>query len=333
MKKSLFAIITLSLILTPFCFAQKKNGIQQAMEAMRDSKIVYSLKELNKPIPVPDRTGNLTTIAYQEKTDKGTKYKVFKLEGEAKKVEHAAELDFENKHYADAREKYKRVMLIDPSQTWMMTLIAQTYGFEGKLNEAESWYKKSIEANYIDYLAHWMISDIYMLKGDKKKALQEISIAKVLNRNNPRLEQKRKTIYAANGLEAKTWTFNPQVRIEKTTPNNITVSSDTVWTVYAIVKTAWEMEPGYREMKAQTLKNLDLETLKNLECLEGLIGPNEQKEGIEVIERLKKALSTDQVHSFIFFEIELLDHPEEALYLSKEQIQRLVDYQISTASI
>ncbi len=55
--------------------------------------------------------------------------------------------------------------MLSPENTFLMTLIAQTYGIERKFDDAMNWYKKSIQANFIDCLAHWLLADIYRLKG------------------------------------------------------------------------------------------------------------------------------------------------------------------------
>lgn len=307
--------------------AGEKNFLQQAMDAINDSKIVYSIKFLEKPIPLPDRSSLLTGFAYQVKTDKGIVYKGFNPQGEAKKLYHAAELDFESHKFDAAREKYKRVMLLDPSQTWMMTFVAQTYGIEKKFDEAESWYKKSIEANYIDYLAHWLLADIYMLKGEKEKAVPEISIAKVLNRNNPNLERKRKEIYAANGLDSASWTFHPQMRLKKAEPMKVVVEADSVWMYYALLKAAWEFEPGYRENKMKNAKRKDLETL---ESLEAIVLPNLGRD-VPLAKRLDKALNADKLEEFVFYEMVLLENPYRAFYLEPEKIKMLADYAVFMA--
>lgn len=310
--------------------ASIKNVIQQAMEALNDSKMVYSIHFLEKPFRLPDRSSNLNTSAYQVESNDGPVAKSFKPEGEAKKMYHAAELDFESHKFSAAREKYKKVMLIDPSQTWMMTFIAQTYGIEKKFNEAESWYKKSIEANYIDYLAHWLLADIYMLKGQKEKAVPEISVAKVLNRNNPNLERKRKEIYAANGLDSSSWTFHPQARIEKTEPNKVLIEADSIWMSYALIKAAWEYEPEFKKQRMKTAKRSEKD-ITEIDAITGLLLPNADKKGIAVIDRLNKALEADKLEDFLFYEITLLDHPEYAFYLEPEKIMKLADYLIYMA--
>ncbi|MCQ2063967.1 MAG: hypothetical protein MJY99_11600 [Fibrobacter sp.] len=307
------------------------NVLQQAMETLNVSKLLYAIEFLEKPIRLPDRSANLNFTARQEETDKGIVVKAFKPEGEAKKMYHAAELDFESHKFAAAREKYKKTMLIDPSQTWMMTFIAQTYGIEKKFNEAESWYKKSIEANYIDYLAHWLLADIYMLKGEKQKAIFEISVAKVLNRNNPNLERKRKEVYAANGLDSTSWTFHPQAIVEKSTANKVTIKADSLWMHYAIVKAAWENEPEFRESRIKNSPRKNKDEVKELDCILGLLLPNADKKGIPVIDRLNKAMDANKLEEFMFYEITLLDHPDFAYYLEPEKIMSLADYLVLMA--
>lgn len=348
MNKLTSAVVLLSFVFTVQILAADKNAapaaapksvspqtvtnvLQQAMEALNVSKMLYAIHFLEKPIRLPDYSGNLNSPAYQVKSDKGIVVKYFNPEGEAKKVYHAAELDFESHKFSVAREKYKKVMLIDPSQTSMMTFIAQTYGLEKKYKEAESWYKKSIEANFIDYMAHWFLADIYMLTGQKEKAVPEIAIAKVLNRNNPNLERKRKEIFAANGLDSSSWTFNPQLTIEKTTAKEVTITADTLWMHYALIKAAWEFEPEFRASRIKNTVRENKEDVKQNDCLIGLLLPNIEKKGIPVIDRLNKVMNADKIEEFVFYEITLLEHPDYAFYLEPGKIKALADYVVMMA--
>jgi len=217
----------------------------------------------------------------------------------------------------------------DPKLYSAMTYIAQTYGIEKNWDKAELWYKKAIDANYIDFLAHWLLADVYKIKGQKEKALQEISIAKVLNRNNPRLEAMRKEIYDLNGLNTKNWTFNPQVRISRdSVTENVNMVSDSIWMYYAFVQAAWMYEPVYRE-KAKKVQN-ELDQMYR-ECLMGLLpymNNKNLKDSVEVLKRLDKVLDADKLSEFVLYEIILLDNPAVAFNLEKKQIEYLKDYLI-----
>jgi len=321
-KNSLILLFLLSVI----AFAQNDNPIKNAMETMKNSKILYKFKELKTPIPKPDRDGLINALAYREKLS--GKYVVKKMQptGEAKKAFNKAESFFSSHKYAEARNAYTLALEQDPKLYSAITYIAQTYGIEKNWEKAELWYKKAIEANDIDYLSHWMLADIYLVKGQKEKALQEISIAKVLNRNNPRLEAKRKEIFAANGLETKDWTFNPQARVSKDSSGAVTIEADSIWTIYGAIQAAWTFEPEYKK-RADTSSNMPEEMYR--EWLMGLIPfIDTHKDSLEVLRRLDRVLTAQKVGEFIAYEIILPNHPSIAFRLNAENIERIKDYLI-----
>lgn len=325
MKNKLLILLCLFATIS---FAQNKNPLQEAMETLKASKTLYSMKMLDKPIPVPDRSRLINIQVYREKKDDGYDVKAIKATGEAKKLFDKAESFFGSHQYAKARDAYTLALQQDPKLYSAMTYIAQTYGIEKNWDKAELWYKKAIEANYIDFLAHWMLADVYKVKGQKEKALEEISIAKVLNRNNPRLEALRKEIYGLNGLNIKNWTFNPQVRISRdSVTGNVNMVADSIWAIYASVQAAWLYEPKYKE---RAKKSVMPETMFR-ECLMGLLPFMENKslkDSVEVLKRLDKVLTADKLEEFIFYEIILPDNPALIFYLDKKQIESLKDYVI-----
>lgn len=321
-------ILILICALVALSFAKDENPLQEAMEIIKESKTLYSLKYLDKPIPVPDRSRLINYPVYREKKGDSYDVKAIKATGEAKKLLDKAENYFGSHQYAKARDAYTLALQEDPKLYSAITYIGQTYGIEKNWDKAELWYKKAIEANYVDFLAHWLLADVYKIKGQKEKALDEISIAKVLNRNNPRLEALRKEIYGLNGLNIKNWTFNPQIRITRdSVTGNVNMVADSIWAIYASVQTAWLYEPKYKE---RAKKSVMPETMYR-ECLMGLLPFMENKslkDSVEVLQRLDKVLTADKLEEFVFYEIILPDNPALAFYLDKKQIESLKDYVI-----
>lgn len=316
-------ILMLLCVFVTLSFAEAENPLKKAMDIIKDSKTAYSLKFLEKPIPVPDRSKMINIQVYREKTADGYVLKSFEPKGEAKKLFDKAESYFGSHQYAKARDAYTLALQQDPKLYNAITYIAQTYGMEKKWDKAELWYKKAIDANYIDFLAHWLLADVYKIKGQKEKALQEISIAKVLNRNNPRLEALRKQIFDDNGLSMKNWTFNPQVKMSRdSATGNVNIVADSIWSYYAFVQAAWKYEPEYKKIAGSWEK-------KYRECLMGLLPFMDSHKGsVEVLSRLDKVLDADKLGDFIFYEIILLDNPNIALLLEQKQIEALKDYLI-----
>lgn len=321
-------ILVLLCVFVSLSFAEVENPLKKAMDLVNESKTLYSLKIVDKPFPVPDRSRLINFPVYREKKGDSYDVKAIKATGEAKKLLDKAENYFGSHQYAKARDAYTLALQEDPKLYSAITYIGQTYGIERNWDKAELWYKKAIEANYVDFLAHWLLADVYKVKGQKEKALEEISIAKVLNRNNPRLEALRKEIYGLNGLNIKNWTFNPQVSIARdSATGNVNMQSDSIWTYYAFVQAAWLYEPYYKEKAKKVL----MPQTMYRECLMGLLPFIENKslkESVEVLRRLDKALNADKLSEFVFYEILLLDYPTASFQLDKKQIEGLKDYLI-----
>lgn len=320
-------ILMLLCVFAALSFADE-NPLKTAMETIKESKTLYSMKLMDKPIPIPDRSNMINIQVYREQTSSGFVVKDFEPTGDAKKFFDKAENYFGSHQYDKARDAYTLALQQDPKLYNAMTYIAQTYGIEKNWDKAEIWYKKAIDANYIDFFAHWMLADIYLMKGQKDLALDEISIAKVLNRNNPRLEAKRKEIYGANGLNIRNWIFNPQVHIARdSVTGNVNIQADSIWAYYAYVLAAWMYEPKYTE-KAK--KSVMPETMFR-ECLMGFapfMDNKALKDSLEILKRLDKVLEAHRVSDFIFYEIFLPDYPTAALHLDRKQIEGLKDYLI-----
>jgi tetratricopeptide (TPR) repeat protein len=321
-------ILILICALVALSFAKDENPLQEAMEIIKESKTLYSLKYLDKPIPVPDRSRLINYPVYREKNGDSYDVKAIKATGEAKKLLDKAENYFGSHQYAKARDAYTLALQEDPKLYSAITYIGQTYGIEKNWDKAELWYKKAIEANYVDFLAHWLLADVYKIKGQKEKALDEISIAKVLNRNNPRLEALRKEIYGLNGLNIKNWTFNPQVRMSRdSVTGNVNIVADSIWSYYAFVQAAWFYEPVY---KAKA-KKYSMPQAMYRECLMGFlpfIGDKALVDSVDVLKRLVKVIEADKLDEFVFYDMLLLDYPTASFQLDKKQIEGLKDYLI-----
>ena len=325
MKSKILILICALVVLS---FAKDENPLQEAMEIIKESKTLYSLKYLDKPIPVPDRSRLINYPVYREKKGDSYDVKAIKATGEAKKLLDKAENYFGSHQYAKARDAYTLALQEDPKLYSAITYIGQTYGIEENWDKAELWYKKAIEANYVDFLAHWLLADVYKIRGQKEKALDEISIAKVLNRNNPRLEALRKEIYGLNGLNIKNWTFNPQVRMSRdSVTGNVNIVADSIWSYYAFVQAAWFYEPVY---KAKA-KKYSMPQAMYRECLMGFlpfIGDKALVDSVDVLKRLVKVIEADKLDEFVFYDMLLLDYPTASFQLDKKQIEGLKDYLI-----
>lgn len=325
MKKFLLllvAFIPLKLI------SQNLHSPAEILKIMENSKISYEMNVLENPISCVDRSDNLVDQNfYRIKTDSSILTYSYKLKEEAKPYFEKAEIHFNNRNLDSARIYYEKVLEIDPSYFKVMTFIGQMYGSMGNLDKSLEWYKRTIEANYIDYLAHWLIADIYRMKGDIEEAVSEITIANILNRNNPRLKELQSEIYRFAKIKTKDWCFNPQMEITSD-GEKVKIAFNEVWIGYAMPKALWKYETGYKE--SMGIKSNQYSTLEDKECLLNLIvalqnSKADYKKYPEIV-TLKKAVDKNYLSEYILFEILLPEHPFTACQFSEETINKIKDY-------
>ncbi len=240
---------------------------------------------------------------------------------------------FQSGEMEKARNEYIKALEISPNNSQLMTFIGQTYGIEQNYEKAEEWYKKAIKANYIDYLAHWFLADIYLIKADTKKAVEKITISHILNRNNPRLFEKLTIIYNENGMRYANWKFKPLYKMSKNDDNSISLEYDpehSEWMMYMLCKAVWAYEPGYKENMLKNAKEIP-RLVEEKECLANLVigykNKNmDKKSDDEALNKLIEAVDNDMLSEFILYEILLKEDPSIAYKIGKKSIEKIVDY-------
>jgi len=207
-----------------------------------------------------------------------------------------------------------------------MTYIGQMYENEGDFDNAIEWYQTAIDHNYIDYMAHWFLADAYQRKGHLEKTVDEITIALILNRNNPRIKASFSNIYKQKKLKNSDWVFNPQVQIDSIGISEVKVAFGEDWLGYALVKALWEYEPGYSELMGVSKGSYS--TIQEKEGIASLLTALSKKQlkKIPEFKALKQSLENEMIDEFILFEIMLPKIPFAAYQLPKETILNIKNY-------
>jgi len=322
--------LTFVLLTIPFFgYSQQIHSPMEIIKIMSDSKLSYEIKVLDKSIECKDFTDKLNYHdCYRVSTDSGLYTYKFEVNEKAKPLFEKAEAFF-SKHILDsALFYYKQTINEDTTLYNVMTYIGQIYGTKKDYNNAIFWYKKVIINNYIDYMAHWFLADIYLKINDIENAVNEIVVAQILNRNNPRIKEEMTNIFIKSKRDTNDWCFNPQVRIEKISDNKISVAMNDKWTGYAMAKALWMYEPGYRE--SMGISEGQYSTLEDKECLISLlIGLENAKINIKKdpqLNALKEAGEKKYLEEYIIYEIMLPQTPFIAFQLPVETIQGIKDY-------
>ncbi|MBN2614054.1 MAG: tetratricopeptide repeat protein [Bacteroidales bacterium] len=328
--KKILLILSLSLFTSYSISAQKIHSFSEIMKMMTNSPVNYQVELLKNPAPVPDRNNKVNyNDVYREVNGTSIRSYKYSIPGNVKPIYDEAEKDFSNNKILKARELYQKVLSLDSSLYQVITYIGQTYEMSGNYEEAMKWYRQAIDKNYIDYMAHWFLADAYMKKGEVKKAVDEITMAQILNRNNVRIHNSLKRIYQAAKMDTTSWTFNPQMKIDSIGVNKVEIASDKLWLPYALVTAFWKFELKYS--KSMGVEKGQLSTTQSKEALAALIGALKKKDYRKnpELRALQLAISNKLVTEYILYEIWLPQYPQIAYQFSKSTLNDLRNYVIS----
>ena len=327
MKKSTL-IILLSLIILPG-YAQKIHSSIEILKIMSASKIGYQIATLSKPITATDYSEKLNYHdSYRLQTDSSILTKQYRLSEKSSAILQKAEMYFQAKDIDNALITYKSVLESDSTLYFVMTYIGQIYEDKGDHTNAIIWYKKAINKNYIDYMAHWFLADNYKAINDLKGAVEEITVARILNRNNRRIKKSFDNIFLKAKRDTTDWYFNPQVEITKVDDKTVNVLMDAKWVGYGMCKALWKCEPGYSE--SMGVEKGKYSTLEDRECLVSeLIALTNAKIKIDDDKQLLVLRNTVDAKSFeeyILYEIVLPKQPAVAYQLPQSTIESIKNY-------
>lgn len=308
---------------------QKLHTPSEILKIMEASPVMYEISMLNNKILPLDKSGNLNSNQYYRiENENQLNTFSYSISDELQKYLSKAEEYFATRKFSEARSMYMEALKVDSNYFVLFTYIGQTYGIEGDFDNAIKWYKEAIDRNYIDYMAHWFLADAYKSKAELDKAVDEITIAMILNRNHPRIDKSLKTIYTLKKLKTDEWTFNPQVKIDSISARKVTISADADWLAYAMVKALWKYEPDYKQ--SMGVNEGSYSTTEERESFIGLINLLNRKKLKKYPEfkALQLALNKDMIDEYIFYEIFLPEYPIVVYQLTEEFINRIKNYVI-----
>lgn len=328
MKRSI-ALLTVLSFLTFSIHAQEIHSPAEIFKILEKSEVSYEMGILEETIPAPDRSSNvITNDYYQKKSEDGIEIKRYNIGKGTAKILADAEKSFIEGKYENALKSYEEAYNSDKTYYKLITYMGQMHGTLKRWDKAEEMYKLAIEKNYIDYMAHWFLADLYLDSKRKKEALREITIAQVLNRNNPRLKSSFDIIYKANKLKTPNWVFNPQYKMDSIAPKKVKLEVNEDWMAYALPKALWKYEPGYSESMGQPDGSYTI--LEERESLIGLIvlldKKKKKKKMAPAMKVLEKSLDEKFITEYILYEIMLPQYPMLASQLPKELLERTADY-------
>ncbi len=301
------------------------------LKILKASKTTYTVGNLD--MVIPDSKYNITNsanIMHEDSNGQFVAKKVVLAKGADSTWNEAERLFKEDSNYKEARKVYRDVLDIDPDYYPAKMQIAKTFEIEKDYEKAEASYKQAISKNYVDYLPHQLIAEDYLKEKKYDEAVDEISVASVLNRNDTSVSADMNKIYAKTRMKYGDWTFTPQYKLEKgKTDAEISVLVKKGWYGYAIAKAIWKYEPGYAQNTDATPDNVTL--IQERECLMNLLAGQDSikaKDTDPGILALADAQDYKLMDGFIYYEILLPAHPSLVYQLPNNVIKSIRDYAV-----
>lgn len=302
-------------------FGSNLHSPAQIIKIMEQSKLVYNLDALKEKIT--RRTDEPKVLHNQFvliKSETGYELKTYELSEKELEIFNAAEAKFKSKDYNQSLSLFKKLNEIRPDYAYALTMIGDVFYNLSQFDSAEVYFLKAISLNPVDYTAHWFLADTYWQKGMGKEAIKNITIAHLLNKNNPRLLKSLKKY--RNQIEDpwEVWTFEPQYRLSKQ-GRKITVEFDSDWLGYALVKALWKYEPGYaKSMIGKEPDEYTFNSTEEAEAISSLLSGNKKMKQIE------KIVEDGYFNEFFYYEIVAQENPTALLLFPQNKFERIVEY-------
>lgn len=324
------------LLLPSILLSQNIKDPSEVLKVLEKSELSYIIETLEDKIEQEKPTALIPHGVHMHKDDelRTLTIKNYEYEGDAKKHYADAEASF-NEAPKLARKSYKKILGIMPDNSQVMTYIGQTYEIEKKYDEAIVWLEKAIDANDLDYMAHWFLADDYSRAGSKKdikkrkkKVLRHIAEAMMLNRNNPNIQTSAKQLSEKYDFDYADWYFTPQVDVSQDSiSGDVTVNAAEDWLGYAICNAAYLYEPGYREEMLEGASGYPALSAPFKEALISLyIMIDEKKTKDPQLNTFKKAVDKKMLDPYIIYEIILPEDPSFVYQLDRNTRDAIVDY-------
>jgi tetratricopeptide (TPR) repeat protein len=304
-------------------YAQKKNYLLNSAEIlniMEKSQIVYQPSFLKEPEEFEFPEYKVIGDQFFVSTEGKSLYLyAFKLSEEGLKTLNLGEDAFKKEDYSSARQCYENILSTDKDYYKAFTYIGDTYYVQEKYDSAKYFFKLAIEKNFIDYSAHWFLADTYSKLGENDSALQQITIAHLLNRNHKNMMTKLKKYRRLNDKDWNEWELNP---ISKTYKKDDAVIIETTedWLGYACAEAVWKYEP---DLVKNILGKPYTDSTFLIEKEAAGIYANLNSKNME---KVKEIFEEGYFQEMIWYEMLSRKYPAAALLVPKEFFERILEY-------
>ncbi|HEX3019045.1 MAG TPA: hypothetical protein VHP36_02030 [Chitinispirillaceae bacterium] len=244
----------------------------------------------------------------------------------------ASQLEYDN--YEQVKNIYQKAYNLDSLYFKSASNLGDAWNFLGNYKLAEYYLKKAIKLNDAGYQEYLFLADVYDKSGKGKDALDAITYAFMLNKNNPYLIEFLKKILKKNNLCLNENRLQFPFRIRKTGVKECEIQYHipygVVWSSMANCLAVWEMEPEL-QLRLQGEDKYNYKIKMYRECLlnQGYYleqlktGGKKLSKNEEIfLEKIQKKY----VNSIVYWEILAGEEPYILFILPQKERQLIVQY-------
>jgi len=324
------SLFVLFVLLSVSCFSFEYYSSSEIFKIINDSKVNYSIDILDSLIFVKNYSNYVLTPSFYRVEDKNKLSLVdYEMNEELKMILNQAENCFKQKDYENAITNYKKGLKINSKLYFLYTYIGQCYSNMGDFKKAEKYYKTAIKKDYTGYMAHWFLADLYYVSQKIDKALDEITLAWIFNRNHEMIKESVYLIYKADNRRFDDWYFTPQITITKEGEDSISVKSDSLWLSYALTKAAYSYDPALRDSSSSdnnTQINFEIE---GVSLINQYLFIDEKRDSLKEnypLKTLIKSIDSKNLDNYILFEIISPVSPHFNYLMDRASVKNLKNY-------
>jgi tetratricopeptide (TPR) repeat protein len=316
--------------------AQKYHSPEEIFKRIDTSPMQYRIKLLADTDTLPDESHPVLEhglVLWQERGGEPmltTIHAVLQKDRYLAGYISAAENALRQGRPAAARRAYLALLAAAPDDAQDMTLIGQTFAMEGDSAKAMACYRKAIRSNYYDFVAHELLAGWLWHRHQPDSAITEMTIAHILNRNNPAVMAEYHHLLQRAGRRYDAWEFRPIYKLEETADAKIIKYdlSASEWLGYALCKALWRFEPGYADSVLQEVK-APAEYIQEIEAVQALLYSRKAKDDIgpdRALQTLLRAAEKEMIQEYVLYEIMLRKDPAFVFYLPETQVAAMAHY-------
>lgn len=262
------------------------SPLQYAIGYSQDARFTFSTFTEGEPLADPD------WHAHKEKD--GWTVEKLKEPACSEKLSEPAMEALAVKKYDESIRLYKAAYACDPRYVKTLTYIGNVFFYKGQLDSAETYLRRALAANPLDYQAHFFLADVHDHLGRPDSVRSELIHALLLNRHNPTVKRFAQGFFARHGSTLRDDPFVLGLRVARAGDKVSVDLGETRHAPAALCLAAWlhdsAMAPA-RQGDAPLHRNLLKNVLGN-QCVYGL-GKAKDRDTLDAATRTLVSVTED----------------------------------------